>query len=128
MKEGRMNDYNHMDWILHNTKGHTPAGSRWTGHGEPPLGLDIKWCTTDARHDADGTTQEIEANILLVKSAPLLLAEVKRLREENNALLSAIDMCIVTQMNSVEHGLRYQSGGCFEHYSGWEHEKESEEE
>lgn len=75
-----MTDYNHMDWILHNTEGHTPAGPAWTGHGKPPLGLDIKWCETDARHDADGTTQEIEANILLVKFAPLLLAEVKRLR------------------------------------------------
>ena len=56
------------------------------------------------------------------------LAEVKRLREENDALLSAIDMCIVTQMNSVENGFRYQSGGCFEHYSYWQHEKVSEEE
>lgn len=76
-----MNDYNHMDWILHNTKGHTPAGYRWCSPDESPLGLDIKWCKTDARHDADGITQEIEANILLVKFAPLLLAEVKRLRE-----------------------------------------------
>ena len=76
-----MNDYNHMDYILHHTTGHTPAGHRWTGHGEPPLGLEIKWWKTDARHDADGTTQEIEANILLVKYAPLLLAEVKRLRD-----------------------------------------------
>lgn len=80
-----MNDYNrfeptHMDWILHYTKGHTPA-HRWYGVGEPPLGLEIKWCKTDARHDAEGETQEIEANILLVKSAPALLAEVKRLRE-----------------------------------------------
>lgn len=77
-----MDDYNHMDWVLHNTKGHTPAGYRWTMPGESPLGLDIKWCVTDTRHDADGTTQEIEANILLVKHAPLLREEVVRMREE----------------------------------------------
>lgn len=75
-----MEGYNHMDWILHNTKGHTPAGYHWVMPNESPLGLDIKWWETDARHDAEGTTQEIEANILLVKSAPLLRAEVKRLR------------------------------------------------
>ena len=69
-----------------------------------------------------------QADAQLIAAAPLLLEEVKRLREENDALLSAIDMCIVTQMNSVEHGFRYQSGGCLEHYSEWEHEKESEEE
>jgi len=86
--------YNHMDWILHNTKGHTPAGYRWYGNGSSPLGLDIKWCVTDARHDAEGWTQEIEANILLVKSAPLLLAEVKRLREVNDELQGDLEQFI----------------------------------
>ena len=47
-----MTDYKLMDYILHHTKGHTPA-DRWaTEYGEPPLGLEIKWCRTDARHDA----------------------------------------------------------------------------
>lgn len=82
-----MDDYNHMDWILHNTRGHTPAGYRWKGIGEHPLGLEIKFTRTDARHDADGITQEIEANNNLVKYAPLIRealidarAEIKRLQ------------------------------------------------
>ena len=57
-----------------------------------------------------------------------LLAEVKRLLEENDALSEAISNCIITQMNSVENGNRYQGGGCFEHYSYWEYEKESDDE
>lgn len=87
-----MEGYNHLDYMLHSTKGHSPA-FRWHGVGESPLGLDIKWWRTDARHDADGTTQEIEANILLVKFAPLLREEVMRLREENKRLQKAIDGC-----------------------------------
>ena len=75
-----MNDYDHMAYLLHNMEGHTPHDHRWILPNESPLGLDIKWCKTDARHDVDGTAQEIEANILLVKHAPLLFAEVKRLR------------------------------------------------
>lgn len=86
-----MNDYNHMDWILHRTKEHTPAGYLWCSPDESPLGLDIKWWVTDARHDADGTTQEIEANSILVKFAPLLREEVVRLREEVKRLRSIAD-------------------------------------
>lgn len=56
-----------------------------------------------------------------------LIVEVKQLREENDALSEAIGKCVITQMNSAEHGARYQSGGCFEHYSYWKHEKDEEE-
>ena len=107
-------------------EGHTPASWMMGEYkGRPSIHAGDE---TFVRSIARGLNPSQTADHALLLDAPLLLAEVKRLREENDALLSAIDMCIVTQMNSVEHGFRYQSGGCFEHYSYWQHEKESEEE
>tara|TARA_Y100000114_G_C11636590_1_gene267105 strand:- start:50 stop:430 length:381 start_codon:yes stop_codon:yes gene_type:complete len=106
----------HVQKALHDSMAHTQDAFAWRGYGsfgwKPPLGLDIKWCQTDARHDVEGTTAEIEANIMLLKSAPLFHREVMRLAEEVKRLREEIGQLKLLAIRAYEANENRGTGEC----------------
>tara|TARA_R110001583_G_scaffold156215_1_gene307935 strand:- start:220 stop:582 length:363 start_codon:yes stop_codon:yes gene_type:complete len=89
---------------------------KYEGHSEGSWEWVIPEWGDDHIHDSEGNLiaqvtniDEMQMNARLIADAPLLLEEVKRLREDNKKLHDAINGCAYTNMQGSAHDLYCES-------------------